>query len=369
MPAAPRRPRRPVPGDGTIRPPTAGAVARADTGAAPAPARGRVDAWARLALVAGLAVLAVACSQGADQRAAGTTTTVAGTAPPELAVGSNVTVPVTLAVPDGFVAPDTRGVVIPPVLGKRKDIDHSKPVLPMGGGTARIRGTVIGPDGPVEGATVRLERFVGEDFGARDVSTNKDGIYDVGDLPGGRFRVRAWQKPTLATTEPPALFLAADHGDAVIDLVTEKHEGTNLQGAFDVAEPHVGDRVVFRALLTEQQVDDNGIVQGVGIPAADVQLTVLDGLRLFGDDVTTTYQDGFALFTLMCLTPGEHSVIIGSSGLAVPVGLPPCLDGTVPPDDPPPTEPGAPEAPTTTTTTRPRLAPPPLTPTTKKAAP
>ena len=67
--------------------------------------------------------------------------------------------------------------------------------------------------------------------------------------------------------------MRVDHGDAVIDLVTEKHEGTNLQGALDVAEPHVGDRVVFRALLTEQQVDDNGIVQGVGIPAAEVHIS------------------------------------------------------------------------------------------------
>jgi hypothetical protein len=132
------------------------------------------------------ATVAGACSSSDEARSADTTTTVGGTAPPELAIGSNVSIPVTLAVPEGFVAPDTRGVVIPPVLGKRKEVDHTEPVLPVVGGTSRIRGLVTGPDGPVEGATVRLERFVGEDFGRLDVTTNKDGIYEAQGIFGGR---------------------------------------------------------------------------------------------------------------------------------------------------------------------------------------
>jgi len=351
------------------------APARADTRVGRARVR---PALAAAVVLLGLATALSACSGTGDERAVATTT-LPDTVPPELAVGPNVTVPVTLPVPDNFLAPDTRGVLIPPVLSKVKDSDHSKPILPVEGGTAKISGTVFGPDGPVEGAIVRLERFVGPDFGQLDVATNKDGKYRADNILGGRYRVRAFQKPSLATTEPPALFLAADHGEAALDIVTEKFEGESLQGALDVADPHVGQKVTFRALLSKEEVNDDGIVAGAGIEGRDVQLSPVDGgIKVDGEDVQRTGSDGMALFTIICEGEGVHSVIIGSGDKALAVGLPNCLPGGLSIEDvlgsttstaaPPTTAAPPPTAPATTAppTTRPTTTRPSTTTTTAK---
>src|SRR5436190_1842817 len=85
------------------------------------------------------------------------------TAVPALPPGSLPFVPTPLPVTDNFVAPDSRGVVLDPVMN---NVTALRPPLPVRGGTAQLQGTVFGPDGPVSGATVRLERFVGADVGS-----------------------------------------------------------------------------------------------------------------------------------------------------------------------------------------------------------
>lgn len=313
--------------------------------------RGRVWRARSLApavLVMTLAATVAACAGGGEGAAPGSTTST--TVAPGLATVVDAPVPATLPVPENFVPADTRGVRIPPVLSRLAGRDPAVPTLPVEGGTAKIEGRVLGPDGPVEGATVRLERFVGDEFGILDVGTDEDGKYVAANLLGGRYRLRAWQKPSLATLEPPALFLAADNGAGVMDIYTEKREGVALQGALNTAEPHVGETVTFQALLFREEVDDAGIVRGAGIDATDVQLTPVGGLALVSPDVLPTNPDGFALFEIKCTATGAHSVVISSGDLALAVGLPECLPGVVPPaeDEPGPTTTTVAPAPTTT---------------------
>src|SRR5437763_11830013 len=56
------------------------------------------------------------------------------------------------------------------------------------GGQARIQGTVQGPQGPVQGATVRVERIVGSQTAATDLSTEPGGGFNLGDIRGGIYR-------------------------------------------------------------------------------------------------------------------------------------------------------------------------------------
>jgi hypothetical protein len=296
---------------------------------------------ALLALLAvAVALVAVGCAGTPDDAATPATTVPDGFVPPELAVGSNATVPATLPTPENFVIPDTRNVRLAPLIARpRNVIDHNEPTLPMNTGTAKLKGRVFDPEGhPIEGATVRLQRFVSEDNGILDIGTNKDGAWHAEELPGGRYRIRAWIKPALATVEPKQLFLLGDHGEGEVDVALEKHDGISVIGALDEAEPHVGQITTFRGLVAQESVDDNGVVVGVGIPNAQVQLSPTDGgLKIIGTDVGTTNPDGFVLFAVACLTTGEHSVIIDSSGKQLAIGLPVCLEGSVdnlPPDTP-----------------------------------
>jgi hypothetical protein len=296
---------------------------------------------ARAVGVLGLVVVLVAsgCTGEPDSTATPATTAPESSVPAELAVGVHDTVPATMPTPENYVIPDTRNVRINPLIARKPPDDHTKPILPMNTGTATLKGRVFDPDGkPLEGATVRLQRFVSEDHGILDVGTDKDGEWHAEFLPGGRYRLRAWLKPALAVVEPRQIFLLGDHGEGEVDLAVEKHDGIAVVGALDEPEPHVGQVVTFRGLVSQESVDDNGIVVGVGIPSAQVQLSATDdGLKIIGDDVGTTNPDGYVLFAVACLSTGEHSVIIDSSGKQLAIGLPPCLEGSI--DDLPPDAP------------------------------
>ena len=243
-----------------------------------------------------------------------------------------------VTLPPGFVLPDTRAVVLPAVpSGPQEEIDHGIPRLAIRGGSAALQGSVVGPDGPVDGAVVRVERFVGDDFGREDVVTNEDGRWKIEQLLGGRYKVRAWARPDLATVEPQAAFLADENGSATIDIPVERHEGEQIQGALDAAEPAVGQVVPFRALVSRVEVDEEGIVRGVGIEGREIEIQVLGGIRVVREKKLKTDAEGFATFSFVCLATGVHGVRLRSGELSADVDLPECLDGvldneTIPPE-------------------------------------
>ncbi len=254
---------------------------------------------------------------------------------------TSTTAPISeVTLPEGFVLPDTRTVALPPVVGRPQPLpDPNVASLAVRGGGARLSGTVIGPDGPVGGATVRLERFVGDAFGREDIATNGEGRWAIDGLIGGRYRVRAWARPDLTTVEAQTAFVANENGQATLDIPMERHEGEQIQGALDVAEPEVGQIVTFRALVSRIEVDDQGIVRGLGIEGREVLLGVLGGMRLVGEKKPLTDADGFATFSVVCLETGVHRVVLRSGDLSADVELPDCRDGVLdldalPPDVP-----------------------------------
>lgn len=302
--------------------------------ARPRARRRRTGAVALVLLVA-LPVLA-ACSGEDDSRATGTTST--STPDPAAVPGADPatdpTAPATLPISDDFIAPDTRNVRIQPVLSKPKEpIDHTKPILAVEGGDAKLHGRVFAPEDEIEGALVRLERFVGEDFGVLDVPVRKDGTWEAKDIRGGRYRLRAFKRPAWATTEPQAYFLPADKGEGNVDLAMEHHDGLLLQGALELAEPHVGEKATLRVLLLEEEVAEDGVVRGLGIPAAEVVVSLLGGVAVVGSQVTTTDENGVAGFTVLCTEEGIHGVNLTSTGLTTFVELPHCGPGEVNPAD------------------------------------
>lgn len=286
---------------------------------------------ARAAAIALLvALVAAACSVGThDARQEDDLGGIDLGGPTTTATPTTIAAAPLVTLPEGFVLPDTRAVVLPPVVGRnRGEGDHSRPILPVRGGGASLRGTVYGPDGPVGGAVVRLERFVGDDFGREDIATNGEGRWEASGLLGGRYKVRAWARPDLATVEPQAAFVSNKDGSATLDMTVERFEGEQLQGALDTAEPAVGQIVTLRALVTRVEVNEDGIVSGVGLEGREVQLEVLGGIRIVGEKKKTTDVDGFVELSVVCMVTGFHGVRLRSGDLSTDVDLPECLDGT-----------------------------------------
>jgi hypothetical protein len=237
----------------------------------------------------------------------------------------DVTTP-TLPLPEGFISPDTRNVTLQPVVAKPKkgtQPDPDVPNLPMEGGQLTLRGTVFGPDGPVGGAVVRVERYAGGLFGRRDVTTNKDGRYEVTELVGGRTRVRAW-KDDLATTESQLGFLAST-GEATLDVAVERHNGQGLSAALTTATPVVGQPATLRAVFYQEQVNPaTGIVEGTGIGATELLLGIESGYRVENENPRKTGDDGAVEWQMVCTSPGVHNVVVSGGGQAIPVQLPEC---------------------------------------------
>lgn len=107
-----------------------------------------------------------------------------------------------------------------------KGIDHSRDTLAPAAPTAEtstttstiafaegkvtISGTVLGPDGGVAGATVRLERLVGDQRAVREVLTDARGRYTLKSVTAGRIRFRAWRVPDMAATEETVAFASGE---------------------------------------------------------------------------------------------------------------------------------------------------------------
>jgi hypothetical protein len=236
-----------------------------------------------------------------------------------------------VTLPEGFEQPDTRGIRLSPVVARPKG---GVPPLPVYGGQASITGTVIGPDGAVPGATVKVERWVGDRSGSVNVTTAGDGRYAARNLLGGRYRVRAWLQPNLAATESQVTFLANDGSDN-LDIDVERFEGANLQAGLDVSVITVEGTGRIRGLLTRTVVDDDGIVVGEPVPGTRIVLSVTDGLSVQGDTAATTGDNGMATWTIRCEREGAHAATLTSEVASTGFTLPNCGPKPLPPPEVP----------------------------------
>ncbi len=273
---------------------------------------GRPPARPRAVLVvccAALALALLACTTSARPDASTPTTSLPGT--------TGVTVP------EGFVVADTRGVAIAPFPGRA----GSGTDAGVKGGAAEIGGLVTGPDGtPVPGATVQLERFVEDRVGVFTATTGPDGRYLVRDAHGGRYRVRAWLQPTLATTEPRVEFFVHDAKVHDIDFALQAFDGHLLEIRFDREAWSVDEVGLVSAVLSRQAVDGRGVVVNQGVPGVQLRLG-LSGSADFAPGtapLASTDGGGGASWRVQCSRQGSSRASSSSQVASAAVGLPVC---------------------------------------------
>jgi hypothetical protein len=289
----------------------------------------RMNRLGALALVA-IGVLALgACSNSASRALVSSTTTTIVAAPdlPDR--------PAALQPPPGFVVPDTRNVIVAPVVGKPGAAAGNG--VAVRGGRSAVNGVVNGPDGPVAGATVLIERFVGTASAAITTTTDGSGQFSVGSLLGGRYRARAWLAPSLTTVDSATGFMA--DGDRLsFTIGVERHDAVSLQLAPGVAGLTVGQAVPVNGLLTQESVDGNGIVHTVGLGGTTVTLTSSGSLSIAAPNPATTGGDGRVQWNVTCLNAGTIGVnaTAGTPAATAALTLPDCVAA------PPPTAPGPP---------------------------
>ncbi len=192
----------------------------------------------------------------------------------------------------------------------------------LGPGSARIQGSVNGPQGLVQGASVRIERLVGDDVASVDMVAG-DGRFSLPSIRGGSYRVRAWKAPDLALTTPEVFFLAADETKTV-DLRLTRVSDVSIRVDRDVEQLPAEESFTVTVQVYAGAVSDQGAIQGVSKPGLPVQVTVGAGLSLQGPDRATTDASGRASFRMRCTAPGPVIADAVIDGTRMSLGLPNC---------------------------------------------
>ncbi|MEX2293157.1 MAG: carboxypeptidase-like regulatory domain-containing protein [Acidimicrobiales bacterium] len=156
-------------------------------------------------------------------------------------------------------------------------------------GTASITGSVVGPDGLIVGATVRVERLVAGREIRSDLVTGPDGRFLLENIPGGGYRVRAFLAPTLAQVVPDVRFLT--DGEAhTFDLEVENMSGVAVQASVAPDPPLLRRPVNLVASVVNRRVDADGIVRSTPVVGLTVELVGL-GRWVLRDDANQPSDD------------------------------------------------------------------------------
>jgi hypothetical protein len=251
-----------------------------------------------------LALVAAGC-RGGGSDSAGPTTTVA---------------PVPTATPETAAAPTTVAT-LPPVPRTTTTLSSD-----LGPGNARLTGVVNGPEGPVPGATVQVERLFGDKVDGTRVQADGAGQWSVAGVNGGRYRLRAWRPPDLVALQPFLLFLAASE-TATVTLAVERHGPDHIVGTFAPNPPVRDQPATLVVTVALGQVDGEGTLRISPRPAVPMQLAITGGLALESADVALTDGAGNAAFAVRCTQAGAPpAVAVVIAGVSRLLALPPCAE-------------------------------------------
>jgi hypothetical protein len=258
--------------------------------------------------------------------------------------------PTTVAPLPSTTVPDFSAVALKPAPGR------TTTTIPMTPGRASLNGSVVGPDGPVGGAIVHVERLVGDGEASLDVATAVDGTWVVNGVLGGRFRVRAWRAQDLALVKPEVFYLS-DGEQRVVNLQMARYTGLSVNPAVAPNPPEVGEPANLVVQVLQQSVDAQGVVRGTAVPFVRVDLFGGGDWQVSSANPTTTDANGLATWQLTCGAAGKQAMaIVVADTQQLPLDLPACAlppptTTTAPPDSSTTTSASSTTTSSTTTTT------------------
>lgn len=203
-------------------------------------------------------------------------------------------------------------------------------MLGFGPGDASIIGTVTGPAGPIDGATVRIERLVGKDVASTDITTTGGGSYQLGLILGGSYRVRAFRPPEFGTSPVEAFFLAANERK-VLDLRLPAVGGDRLTATVTPNPPRVDQQATVKIQYGTGRVDDQGRPVLTPIPNVLMTLAPGAGIVLESSPQVRTDASGSGSWFIRCTAEGASQLALTVGNGVTAVNLPPCGPPAAPP--------------------------------------
>jgi hypothetical protein len=228
------------------------------------------------------------------------------------------------SLPPVTAAQDFSGVVLAGVPGRTTTIPAR-----IGPGQAGLDGTVAGPDGPVAGAVVHLERIVDAGTAVVDIRTNADGTWRAPNILGGRYRLRAYLAPELALVKPSVFFLGGTEKKSLA-ITLQRYTGLVATSSIAPSPPYVDEPANLAVRIATQSVDEGGVVRSVGSSGLAVQLVGTGQWRVESPNPTVTDLDGTARWQVRCRAAGVQPLAVLVNDVeTLTLTLPACEDLTV----------------------------------------
>jgi hypothetical protein len=194
----------------------------------------------------------------------------------------------------------------------------------IGPGPVTIVGRVDGPDGPVGNARVHLDRLVGDGVASVEVPTAPDGSWNLQHVLGGRYRIRAYQVPSLGMLRAQVVFVDSPTAKPVV-LRVDRFDGTKIDAALAPSPPTVGTPTSLAVRVAVRQVDAQGIVRSTPRPGVSVTLSGTGSWSLSSTNPAFTDAAGEATFELTCLAAGPQPLTATlDTGESQALDLPAC---------------------------------------------
>lgn len=193
-------------------------------------------------------------------------------------------------------------------------------IIAIGPGDASLSGTVSGPAGPVDGATVHVERLVGKAVASADVTTAGGGTWQLTSILGGSYRIRAFKAPDLAPSEVEAVFLAATER-RIVDFKLTAAGGDRITAVLNPNPPHVDQSTLITITVGTGGVDAQG--RSVLTPRPGLLLVLAErvGVSLESPQNAITDTGGSASWRFHCTAegPASFALTIGTGSTLVPI--------------------------------------------------
>jgi hypothetical protein len=226
-------------------------------------------------------------------------------------------------------------------------------------GEGVIAGKILDSSGaPVPQALIRATYYADpSNPEVIEALSGDDGGYRLEQLLGGRWRIRAWKVPDLATLDVSTFFLGAKENKG-LDLKVKAVDDLTVTSRMAPDPPLMGSPAELAVLVLSQTVGPEGALSRSPATAAPVSLTASPAWSLQTDNAQTTDGRGGARWTMVCSEEGDQPISVVVFGRTFPLNVPACLDPastttttTLPPTTTSSTEPKA-KVPSSTTTTR-----------------
>ena len=196
-------------------------------------------------------------------------------------------------------------------------------VVTLGPGDASIGGTVSGPAGPIDGATVRVERLVGRAVASADVTTSGGGAWQLGSILGGSYRVRAFKTPDFAQSQFEAFFLAANERKT-IDFRLVPAGGERIVAVVNPNPPRIDQPALVTITVGTGRVDEQGRPAITPRPGVPLTLAAGAGIVLESSPQVVTDAGGSGSWQIRCAAEGANTLVLAVGTGSTQVKIPAC---------------------------------------------